>query len=78
MEDILILFENKYSMISDLSFSWKDSSMASKNREIIKLKSSESSDIYWTVKNRKKTTGRLELKKYDKKLRRHVTFKEAK
>lgn len=52
--------------------------MASKNRETIKLKSTESKDIYWTVKNKKKTTGRIELKKFDKKLRRHVIFKEAK
>ena len=51
--------------------------MASKQREIIKLKSTESTDMYWTVKNKKKTTGRLELKKYDKKLRRHVVFKES-
>ncbi len=52
--------------------------MASKNREIIKLKSTESDDVYWTTKNKKKTTGRLELKKFDKKLRKHVAFKEAK
>ena len=52
--------------------------MASKSREIIKLKSSESTDVYWTVKNKKKTTNRLELRKYDRKLRRHVVFKEAK
>jgi large subunit ribosomal protein L33 len=52
--------------------------MASKNREIIKLKSTESDDVYWSTKNKKKTTGRLELKKFDKKLRRHVVFKEAK
>ena len=52
--------------------------MASKNREIIKLKSTESQEVYWTTKNKKKTTGRLELKKYDPSLRRHVIFKEAK
>lgn len=52
--------------------------MASKNREIIKLKSTESTDVYWTTKNKKTTTERLELKKFDKKLRRHVIFKEAK
>ena len=52
--------------------------MASKQREIIKLKSTESTDVYWTTKNKKTTTGRLELKKYDKILRRHVVFKEAK
>jgi large subunit ribosomal protein L33 len=52
--------------------------MASKNREIIKLKSTESNDIYWTTKNKKTTTERLELKKFDRKLRKHVIFKEAK
>ncbi|MCC5831755.1 MAG: 50S ribosomal protein L33 [Chlamydiales bacterium] len=50
----------------------------SKSREIIKLKSTESKEIIWTTKNKKKTTGRLELKKYDPSLRRHVIFKEAK
>lgn len=52
--------------------------MAKGARETIKLKSSESSEYYWTKKNKRNTTDRLELKKYDKKLRRHVTFKEAK
>ncbi|MEX0961539.1 MAG: 50S ribosomal protein L33 [Simkaniaceae bacterium] len=47
-------------------------------REIIKLKSTESDDVYWTKKNKRNTTERLELKKYDRKLRRHVAFKEAK
>ncbi len=47
-------------------------------REIIKLKSTESTECYWTKKNKRNTTERLELKKYDKKLRRHVVFKEAK
>ncbi len=52
--------------------------MASKNREIIKLKSTESTEVYWSTKNKKTNTARLELKKFDKKLRRHVIFKEAK
>ena len=47
-------------------------------REIIKLKSTESSECYWTVKNKKNSTERLERKKYDKSLKRHVIFKEAK
>lgn len=47
-------------------------------REKIKLKSTESSEVYWTVKNKKKTTDRLELKKFDKSLKKHVIFKEAK
>lgn len=47
-------------------------------REKIKLKSSESTEVYWTMKNKRNTTERLELKKYDKILKRHVAFKEAK
>ncbi|HSW87479.1 MAG TPA: 50S ribosomal protein L33 [Rhabdochlamydiaceae bacterium] len=52
--------------------------MAKSARENIKLKSTESSECYWTTKNKRTKTERLELKKYDKKLRRHVIFKEAK
>jgi large subunit ribosomal protein L33 len=47
-------------------------------RENIKMKSTESSECYWTRKNKKNTTGRMELNKYDKKLKKHVLFKEAK
>lgn len=52
--------------------------MAKGAREPVKLKSSESTECYWTVKNKRNTTERMELKKYDKKLKRHVIFKEAK
>lgn len=52
--------------------------MAKSAREKIKLKSTESSQCYWTVKNKKTKTERLELKKFDKQLRKHVIFKEAK
>lgn len=52
--------------------------MAKGARENIKLKSAESTEVYWTTKNKRTKTERLELKKYDKKLRRHVIFKEAK
>ncbi len=52
--------------------------MAKGAREKIKLKSTESSECYWTMKNKRTKTERLELKKYDKKLKKHVTFKEAK
>jgi large subunit ribosomal protein L33 len=51
--------------------------MASK-REKIKLKSSESSFFYYTVKNKSSTPGRLALRKYDPTLRKHVEFKETK
>lgn len=47
-------------------------------REKIRLKSSESHSCYWTIKNKRNTTERIELKKYDSLLRKHVTFKEAK
>ncbi len=52
--------------------------MAKGAREKIKLKSTESAECYWTVKNKRNTTERIELKKYDKKLKRRVIFKEAK
>ena len=52
--------------------------MAKGARENIKLKSTESSATYWTSKNKKNHQDRLELKKYDRKLRKHVIFKEAK
>lgn len=47
-------------------------------REKVKLKSTESSETYWTMKNKRNTPDRMELKKYDRKLKRHVVFKEAK
>lgn len=52
--------------------------MAKGAREPIKLKSAESTEVYWTTKNKRNTTARIELKKYDKKLKKHVVFKEAK
>ncbi|MEN9343325.1 MAG: zinc-independent [Chlamydiota bacterium] len=52
--------------------------MAKSAREKIKMKSTESNTCYWTTKNKRTVTGRLELKKYDKTLKKHVVFKEAK
>jgi large subunit ribosomal protein L33 len=52
--------------------------MAKGARETVKMKSTESSECYWTSKNKRNTTQRMELKKYDKKLKKHVVFKEAK
>ncbi len=46
------------------------------NNQIIKLRSSESDYRYYTTKNKRNTSGRLELKKYDPVVRRHVSFKE--
>jgi large subunit ribosomal protein L33 len=51
--------------------------MAAKgNATLVKLKSSESDYRYYTQKNKKNTKERLELKKYDPTVRRHVSFKE--
>jgi large subunit ribosomal protein L33 len=47
-------------------------------RETIKLRSTESSHFYSTTKNKRNTTARLEMKKYDPILRRHVKYKEEK
>ncbi len=48
------------------------------SRIVIKMKSSESGHMYLTQKNRKNDTGRLELKKFDPFVRKHVTYKEEK
>jgi large subunit ribosomal protein L33 len=47
------------------------------DRIVIKLKSTESEYIYYSEKNKRNDTARLELKKYDPLLRRHVVFREA-
>nr|WP_044200648.1 50S ribosomal protein L33 [Oscillochloris trichoides] len=54
--------------------------MASKKgtRIVIKLKSSESGHTYTTMKNRRNDPSRLELKKYDPIVRRHVSYRETK
>lgn len=52
--------------------------MANSARETVKMKSQGSKLVYTTRKNKRNTTGRLELKRYDKTLRKHVVFKEAK
>lgn len=46
------------------------------DRVVIKLRSTESGHVYWTEKNRRNDQGRLELKKYDPVLRRHVLYRE--
>jgi large subunit ribosomal protein L33 len=46
-------------------------------RGVIKLRSTESPHMYYTQKNRRNSPNRLELKKYDPTLRRHVIFRET-
>lgn len=52
--------------------------MAKGARETIKLQSTESPYMYTTTKNKRKTPQRLEIKKYDPVLRKHVVFREKK
>ena len=43
----------------------------------IRLKSTESKHCYYTVKNRRNSTGKMEMKKYDPVVRKHVLYKET-
>lgn len=48
-------------------------------RELIKLVSSaKTGHFYTTTKNKRKTTEKLEMKKYDPIVRKHVSYKESK
>jgi large subunit ribosomal protein L33 len=44
----------------------------------ILLRSTESPYTYASTKNRRTTTGKLELRKYDPVIRRHTLFRETK
>jgi len=46
-------------------------------RNIIKLQSSESNHCYFSQKNRNNSKERIQLRKYDPTLRKHVMYKEA-
>ena len=46
------------------------------SRTMIKLKSTESHHTYHSEKSRANTKDRLNIKKYDPTLRRHVTYRE--
>jgi large subunit ribosomal protein L33 len=48
------------------------------NRIVVKLRSSESGHMYITYKNRQNDPGRLELRKYDPLVRKHVVYRETK
>lgn len=45
---------------------------------LIPLRNKETNEVYWTSKNKKKVERKIELKKYSKKLRKRVSFKETK
>jgi large subunit ribosomal protein L33 len=48
------------------------------NRIVVKLMSTESGHMYITVKNRRNDPQRLELRRYDPILRKHVLYRESK
>ncbi len=53
--------------------------MAKANTIVVKLESSAGTGFYYvTKKNPRKTTDKLEFRKYDPVVRKHVQFKEAK
>ena len=45
---------------------------------LVLMRNKETGEVRWTSKNKKKVERKLELKKYSKKLRKRVVFKEAK
>ena len=47
-------------------------------RGLIKLQSTESKHCYYTEKNRRNVTEKMEVRKYDPTLRKHVLYKEGK
>ncbi len=53
-------------------------SLAMSQDQLIMLKHNATGEVYWTRKNKKLVTKKIELKKYSKKLRKHVVFKETK
>ncbi len=53
--------------------------MAKPKREKIKLESTAGTGVFYTTtKNRRTSTGKLELMKYHRKARKHVLFRETK
>lgn len=48
------------------------------DRKHVILESTESGHSYHTNKNKRNTTERIEIKKYDPHLRKHVLYKEKK
>jgi len=46
-------------------------------RVLVKLKSTKSPYMYTTKKNKRNTPDRIQLKKYDPILKKHVLFKET-
>ncbi|MBE0689968.1 MAG: 50S ribosomal protein L33 [Anaerolineae bacterium] len=48
------------------------------NRVLVKMRSTESGHMYYTQKNKRNDTTRLELMKYDPYIRKHALYRETK
>ena len=46
-------------------------------RQLVRMRSTESHHVYLTTKNRRNNDKRLELRKYDPVLRKHVVYRET-
>lgn len=53
-------------------------SLRMSQEKLVKIQNKETKTTYFTRKNKKTVQKKLELKKYDKKLRKRVAFKEIK
>ncbi len=70
------LLENRLHRESFFEDKWMAKKQA---RELIKLVSEEETGYFYTTsKNKRNTQGKLQFKKYDPVVRKHVMFKEAK
>jgi len=47
------------------------------NRETVRMKSTESPHMFTTTKNKRNNPDRIQLKRYDPVVRRHVLYKET-
>lgn len=45
---------------------------------LVLIKNKQTGEVYWTRKNRRKVERKIELKKFSKKLKKTVVFKEVK
>ncbi len=52
--------------------------MAGKRDKIKLVSTADTGNFYTTDKNKKNTPGKMEMKKYDPVVRKHVIYKEAK
>lgn len=47
-------------------------------KQLVKLQNKDTKEVYFTRKNKKTNLKKLELKKFSRKLRKRVVFKEVK